>query len=50
MIRLLIPFSFALDRADNKPLSNLFVTLLQNMGVETDTFGSSAGTLNELNA
>ncbi len=35
---------------NNKPLSNLFVTMLQNMGVETDTFGSNAGTLNELKA
>ena len=30
----------------NEPLCNLFVTLLQNMGVETDTFGQSTGTLN----
>lgn len=50
MIRLLTPFSFAFDRDDNQPLCNLFVTLLQNMGIEADTFGSSAGTLNELNA
>ena len=38
----------AFKRDHNKPLSNLFVTMLQNMGVETDTFGSNAGTLNEL--
>jgi hypothetical protein len=38
----------AFKRDNNKPLSNLFVTMLQNMGIETDTFGSSAGTLNEL--
>lgn len=40
----------AFKRDNNKPLSNLFVTMLQNMGVETDTFGSNAGTLNELKA
>ena len=32
----------------NRPLSNLFVTMLQQMGVETDSFSSSAGTMNEL--
>jgi hypothetical protein len=37
-------------RDNNKPLCNLFVTMLQNMGIETDAFGSSAGTLNELKA
>jgi len=40
----------AFDTVQNKPLCNLFVTMLQNLGVETDTFGSSAGTLNELKA
>jgi hypothetical protein len=30
------------------PLCNLFVSLLQRAGVETDTFGSSTGTLNGL--
>ena len=29
----------------NAPLCNLFVTLLQNMGVETDAFGQSTGTI-----
>ncbi len=29
----------------NAPLCNLFVTLLQGMGVETDVFGQSTGTL-----
>jgi hypothetical protein len=38
----------AFKRGNNKPLCNLFVTMLQNMGIETDTFGSNAGTLNEL--
>jgi hypothetical protein len=40
----------AFKRDHNKPLCNLFVTMLQNMGIETDTFGSNAGTLNELKA
>ena len=30
---------------ENAPLCNLFVTLLQTMGVETDVFGQSTGTL-----
>ena len=30
------------------PLCNLFVTLLQQMGIERDRFGSSSGNLNEL--
>ena len=29
----------------NAPLCNLYVTLLQNMGVETDAFGQSTSTL-----
>ena len=29
----------------NAPFCNLFVTMLQNMGVETDSFGQSTGTL-----
>jgi hypothetical protein len=29
----------------NAPLCNLFVTMLQSMGLETDTFGQSTGTL-----
>lgn len=38
----------AFKRDNNTPLSNLFVTMLQNMGLETDTFGSSTGTLSEI--
>lgn len=30
------------------PLSNLYVTMLQNLGVETDTFADSTGTLGEV--
>ena len=33
---------------NNTPLSNLFVSMLQQMGVEADTFGSSTGTLTGL--
>ena len=40
----------AFDTVQNKPLCNLFVSMLQRMGVETDSFGSNAGTLNELKA
>jgi hypothetical protein len=38
----------AFDTAHNKPLCNLFVSMLQNMGIETTTFGSSSGTLTGL--
>lgn len=34
-----------LDRQNNTPLSNLFVNLLQNVGVQTDRFGTSTGNL-----
>jgi hypothetical protein len=40
----------AFDSVQNKPLCNLFVTMLQHLGVETDSFGSSAGTVNEIKA
>ena len=33
------------DQKNNKPLSNLFVTMLNNMGVETEMFGQSTGAL-----
>ena len=33
------------EREENGPLCNLFVTMLQNLGVETDSFGQSTGTL-----
>lgn len=35
----------AFDKEDNKPFCNLFVTMLQQMGIETDEFGSSNGSL-----
>jgi hypothetical protein len=38
----------AFDTLHNKPLCNLFVTMMQNMGIETETFGSSGGTLTGL--
>jgi hypothetical protein len=36
------------DRKDNKPLSNLFVRMLQQMGIEMDHFGSSTGALSDV--
>lgn len=33
------------DRTNNKPLSNLFVSMLQSSGMEVTSFGKSSGTL-----
>jgi hypothetical protein len=38
----------AFDRKNNTPLSNLFVRLLHQMGIELDRFGSSTGTMGEV--
>ncbi|MEZ0387263.1 MAG: DUF1552 domain-containing protein [Verrucomicrobium sp.] len=38
----------AFKHDNNTPLCNLFVTLLQKMGVEADKFGTSTGVMNEL--
>jgi len=38
------------DRTRNYPLPNLFVSLLQRMGVEADKFASSTGTMRGLDA
>lgn len=38
----------AFDRSNNYPLPNLFVSMLQRMGIETDTFASSTGTMSGL--
>lgn len=38
----------AFDENKNPPLSNLFVSMLQQMGIEADRFGSSTGTLSGL--
>ncbi len=38
----------AFDANNNYPLPNLFVSILQQMGVETDSFGSSKGTMTGL--
>ena len=35
-------------RDHNQPLCNLYVSMLQHLGVETESFGSSTGTLNEI--
>jgi hypothetical protein len=40
----------AFDGKDSPPLSNLYVTMLQRLGVEADNFGSSTGTLTSLQA
>ena len=42
------PGHLAFDEKRNEPLANLFVTMLQRLGVETDTFSSSTGTLRGL--
>lgn len=39
----------AFKRDNNAPLCNLFVSMLRRMGVEADAFGSSAGSIAELN-
>lgn len=38
----------AFDEKDNEPLCNLFVSMLQQTGIETDRFGSSTGRLKGL--
>ncbi|MGL6095561.1 MAG: hypothetical protein ACRC7O_07180 [Fimbriiglobus sp.] len=38
----------AFDPKNNAPLANLYVPLLQRLGVETDRFASSTGTLRGL--
>lgn len=38
----------AFDQDNNYPLPNLFVSLLQSVGVETDTFATSTGTMSGL--
>ncbi len=35
----------AFDSRNNTPLCRLFVSMLQNMGIETDSFSSGIGTL-----
>lgn len=36
------------DRKDNSPLSNLYVRILQQLGVETQTFGSSTRVMDDV--
>lgn len=38
----------AFDRKNNYPLPNLYVSVLQNVGLETDRFASSSGTMRGL--
>ena len=35
----------AFDKKKNYPLTNLYLSLLQSVGVETDTFSSGTGTM-----
>ena len=35
----------AFDTDNNYPLANLYVTMLQQLGLEVDTFASSTGTM-----
>jgi hypothetical protein len=39
----------AFDSNNHTRLCNLFITMLERLGVETDRFGSSTGTLTGLN-
>ena len=36
------------DRKDNKPLSNLYVRALHEVGIETERFGASSGVVSEV--
>jgi hypothetical protein len=38
----------AFDRVNNYPLPNLFVSMIQRMGIEADSFASSTGTMSGL--
>ncbi len=38
----------AYDRKNNKPLSNLFVRMLQQMGIEANSFGASTGVVTDV--
>lgn len=38
----------AFDQENNYPLSNLYVSMLQRLGIETDTFSTSTGTMRGL--
>jgi len=40
----------AFDRKDNYPLPNLYVSMLQRLGMETDRFGTGTTTMRGLNA
>lgn len=44
------PGHVAFDEKVNAPLANLFVTMLQRLGLEADSFASSTGTLRGLEA
>jgi hypothetical protein len=41
--------NLAFDMERNYPLPNLFVSMLQRMGIDADKFASSTGTMRGLN-
>ncbi len=43
------PGHLAFDTEHNEPLANLYLTMLQRLGIEADSFSSSTGTLRGLN-
>jgi hypothetical protein len=40
--------NLAFDRANNYPLPNLYVSMLQRLGIESDRFASSTGKMRGL--
>ncbi len=44
------PGRLSFDEKHNEPLANLFVTMLQRLGIEADSFASSTGSLRGLEA
>lgn len=44
------PGHLAFDEKHNEPLANLYVTMLQRLGIEADSFATSTGSLRGLDA
>ena len=44
------PGHLAFDEKNNEPLANLYVTMLQRLGIEADSFATSTGSLRGLDA
>ena len=49
-LNLMHRLKLAFDPKNHPPLCNLYVTMLQRLGIEADRFGSSTGTLTGLEA